>query len=145
MLSKKAKYAIKALVYLAKSEKEGPVLISDIAKGETIPQKFLEFILVVLKNQGLLHSQRGKNGGYQLAKPASEITVGKIVRIIDGPLAPINCVSVTAYQRCSDCKDEDACELHFVMQHVRDAIAQILDNTTLEDAINQKLPKGVIL
>ena len=145
MLSKKAKYAIKALIYLSKSEKEGPVLISEIATSEGIPQKFLELILLSLKNQGILHSQRGKNGGYMLGKPASEITVGALVRIIDGPLAPVNCVSVTAYQRCVECKDEGTCEIHFVMQHVRDAIAAILDKTSLEDAINHKLPVGINL
>jgi Rrf2 family protein len=133
MLSKKAKYALKALLFLSRPSDRGLVLISEIATAERIPRKFLEAILVDLKVHGLLHSLRGKNGGYKLAKDPDEISVGAVVRIIDGPLAPIPCVSHLYYRRCEECKDETSCEIRIVMKKVRDSTAQILDNTSLED------------
>lgn len=133
MLSSKAKYGLKAMVHLATREGEGSVLISDIAEAEHIPKKFLDAILLELKNHGLLASKKGKGGGYTLARPAARIHVGDIVRILDGPLAPVPCVSRTAYRRCEDCADETACAIRLVMQDVRDAIAAILDNATLAD------------
>lgn len=110
----------------------GVVQIKDIAEREKIPAKFLEQILLTLKNAGLLHSKMGIGGGYYLAKPASDINLGQIVRILDGPLAPINCVSQSAYEPCG-CPDEQTCGLRLVMLDVRNAIAQILDQTTLAD------------
>jgi len=106
--------------------------IKDISRLENIPTKFLEQILLALKNAGLLQSKMGFGGGYHLAKPASEINLGQIVRILDGPLAPIRCVSQMAYEPC-DCPDEQSCGLRMVMGDVRNAIANILDNTILAD------------
>ena len=106
MLSKKAKYALKALLYLTKNRNKGLVVISDIAREERIPRKFLEAILVDLKTNGILHSVRGKHGGYSLAKNPSEVSVGNVIRMIDGPLAPIPCVSHLYYRRCEECADD---------------------------------------
>ncbi|WP_096701401.1 Rrf2 family transcriptional regulator [Magnetospirillum sp. 15-1] len=146
MLSSKAKYGLKAMVYLARHEGLGPVLIADIAEAERIPKKFLDAILLEMKNDGLLSSKKGKGGGYTLAKPAVRIMVGDIVRLLDGPLAPVPCVSRTAYRRCEDCADETACAIRAVMQDVRDAIAAILDNTTLSDMINRRgRPEAVLM
>ena len=108
------------------------IQIKEIAEREHIPAKFLEQILLSLKNAGLLHSKMGVGGGYYLAKPASEISLGHIVRVLDGPLAPINCVSQLAYEPCG-CPDEETCGLRLVMLDVRNAISDILDNTTLAD------------
>jgi Rrf2 family protein len=132
MLSSKAKYGLKAMVHLARRQGEGAILIADIAERERIPRKFLDAILLELKTRGFLASKKGKGGGYALAKPAASIAVGDIVRVLDGPLAPVPCVSRTAYRRCEDCADETVCAVRAVMQDVRDAIAHILDNTTLE-------------
>ena len=133
MLSKKAKYALKALLYLTKNADKGLVLISEIATAERIPRKFLEAILVDLKTQGVLQSTRGKNGGYSLAKNPAQVSVGNIVRMIDGPLAPIPCVSHLYYRKCDECLDEETCEIRLVMKKVRDATAAILDTTYLAD------------
>ena len=133
MLSKKAKYALKALLYLSRQHERGLVTISDIAEKERIPRKFLEAILVDLKTNGLLQSVRGKNGGYYLAKNPAQISVGNIIRMVDGPLAPIPCVSHLYYRKCDECKDEATCEIRIVMKKVRDATAEILDNTFLSN------------
>lgn len=133
MLASKAKYGLKAMVYLARKEGEGSVLIAEIAEKEHLPKKFLDAILLELKNNGMLSSKKGKGGGYILAKPAARIKVGDIVRVLDGPLAPVPCVSRLSYKRCPDCVDETTCAVRLVMQEVRDAIATILDNTTLAD------------
>ena len=125
------------MVHLALHEGKGPSLIADVAEAERIPKKFLDTILLELKNQGLLSSKKGKGGGYVLARPAARILVGDIVHILDGPLAPIPCVSRSAYRRCDDCIDETACTVRAVMQDVRDAIAGILDNTSLSDMISR--------
>ncbi|OJX70519.1 Rrf2 family transcriptional regulator [Magnetospirillum sp. 64-120] len=145
MLSSKAKYGLKAMVYLARHGADGSVLIADIAEAESIPKKFLDAILLELKNRGLLSSKKGKGGGYTLAKPANSIMVGDIVRVLDGPLAPVQCVSRTAYRRCDDCRDETACAVRAVMGEVRDAIAAILDNTTLADMAQMKAPEPVLM
>ena len=131
MLSKKAKYGLTALIHLAKKQNDGPVLISYLAKKGRIPQKFLELILLELKNEGILQSKKGRGGGYFLARPAELIRIGQVIRIIDGPLAPIACVSETAYEKCAECTDEKNCAIRNVMKKVRDSIAQILDSTTL--------------
>ncbi|WP_041042695.1 RrF2 family transcriptional regulator [Paramagnetospirillum magnetotacticum] len=146
MLSSKAKYGLKAMVYLARHEGLGPVLIADIAQSERIPKKFLDAILLEMKNQKLLSSKKGKGGGYTLAMPAARIMVGDIVRVLDGPLAPVSCVSRSAYRACDDCTDEAACTIRAVMQDVRDAIAAILDNTTLADMANRRgRPEPVLI
>lgn len=134
MLSKKAKYGLKAMFYLGKHYGKGQVLIADLAEQENIPKKFLELILLELKRGGLLFSKMGKGGGYSLSKPADEITVGQIVRILDGPLAPIPCVSKSAYRKCDECDNEKTCEIRKIMMQVRDASAAILDHTTLAEA-----------
>lgn len=133
MLSRKAKYALKALLVLAEHPPGEPVLISRIAKRERMPQKFLELILLDLKNHGLLQSRKGPRGGYSLGKLPSEIRLGTVVRIMDGPLAPVPCVSETAYHRCEECVDEATCGVRMLMQNVRNSTAQILDGTTLAD------------
>lgn len=137
MLSKKTKYGLRALFYLAKEYDKGAILIAQLAKSEDIPQKFLEAILLELKNKGILHSKKGKGGGYALARSPKEITMGQVVRILNGPLAPVSCVSQSAYHKCDECKAEEHCEIHAVMKEVRDAMANILDHTSLFDAINK--------
>ena len=139
MLSHKAKYGLKAAFYLARHYEDGPVLISDLAAAEYIPKKFLEHILLELKKQGVLYSRMGKGGGYSLAKSPDKIYLGQIIRILDGPLAAVQCVSKSAYVRCVECKDERTCEISKVMKHVRDATAHILDRTSLADAMHAKL------
>jgi len=132
-LSKRGEYGLRAMIHLANADTEnGLVQIKEIAKTEKIPIKFLEQILLTLKNAGLLQSRSGVGGGYYLARAASEIDLGQIVRILDGPLAPVRCVSQMAYEPC-DCPDEKTCGLRMVMLDVRNAIADILENTTLED------------
>lgn len=131
MLSKKAKYAIKALLALADGGRDAPVRIADLALKEHIPPKFLEAILLGLKNQGILQSRKGKGGGYLLARDPADIYLGQIVRMFDGPLAPVPCASQTAYVPCADCRNEAVCGVHLAMKEVRDATAKILDGTSL--------------
>lgn len=130
-LSKRGEYGLRAMVALAAAQ-GGVMPMKEIAQREQIPLKFLEQILLALKNAGLLQSRMGMGGGYYLARPANEITLGQIVRVLDGPLAPIRCVSKMAYQPCA-CPDETTCGLRLVMLDVRNAIADILDHTTLFD------------
>ena len=137
MLSMKAKYGLRALAALAKEHGNGPILISDIASTESIPHKFLELILLDLKRKGILQSKRGKGGGYALSRRPSDISVGEVIRALDGPLALLPCVSQTAYQRCDECVDEVTCGIRHVMKEVRDATATILDGTTLEDLLTR--------
>ena len=131
MLSNKAKYALRALFALSKKYDQGPVLISDLAAEEGIPKKFLELILLELKNQGILQSKKGKGGGYFLGKNPDSITLGQVIRILDGPLAPLPCVSQIAYRKCDECEDEATCGIRIVMKEVRDATARILDSASL--------------
>ncbi len=141
MLSQKCKYALQALLTLAREPSQELLLVSDIAERERLPKKFLEAILLELNRNGLVRSRRGRGGGYALAKPADLITFGQVVRIIDGPLAPLSCVSVNYYRRCEDCRDEMTCEIRKVMRRVRDAIAAELDGTSLQDALVTGIPK----
>ena len=138
MLSKKAKYAIKALLALAEHGSEEPMRIADLAREEHIPPKFLELILLVLKNHGILQSRKGKGGGYLLGRDPKDIFLGQIVRMFDGPLAPVPCASQTAYVRCADCRDEAICAVRLAMKEVRDATAKILDGTSIA-ALQQKI------
>ena len=135
-LSKRGEYGLRAMMRLAEIHQpsDEPVLtqIKNLSEWENIPQKYLEQILLALKNAGLLNSKKGMHGGYYLAKEPHEITLGQIVRVLDGPLAPIRCVSQIAYEPC-DCLDEDTCGLRMIMLDVRNAIANILDNTSLAD------------
>ena len=138
-LSKRGEYGLRAMIYLATPGADGraPVVqIREISRREQIPAKFLEQILLTLKNAGFLHSKMGVGGGYYLTKPPSEITLGQIFRVLDGPLAPIRCVSHMAYEPCG-CPDEQTCGLRLVMGDVRNAITDILDHTSLED-VNQR-------
>jgi Rrf2 family protein len=132
-LSKKGKYALRALYYLGRENGKGPVLIATVAAAEQIPQKFLELILLQLRDRGIVQSKKGKGGGYSLAKPPAEITIGSIVRIIDGPLAPLPCASETAYRKCDECVDERRCGTRIVMRQVRDAMSAILDHMSIAD------------
>jgi len=132
-LSKRGEYGLRAMISLAEAQKDSPtgmVQIKEISAREQIPAKFLEQILLALKNAGLVQSKMGVGGGYYLARAPKEITLGQIVRMLDGPLAPIRCVSQMAYEPCG-CPDEETCGLRMVMGDVRNAIANILDNTTL--------------
>ncbi len=139
MLSQKAKYALKAMLALAAQPSGELLQAQDIANQQNIPKKFLDLILIDLRRNGLVHSQRGKLGGYVLGRPAENITFAQVIRIIDGPLAPIPCASLTGYRRCADCKDEKACGVRLVMREVRDAVASILDATTLSSLDGGKL------
>jgi Rrf2 family protein len=135
MLSQKAKYALRALLSLAEAPQGETVLISEIATKHRIPKKFLEQILLDLKNHGLVRSWRGRSGGYALLKSASEISFGQVLRIIDGPLAPLPCVSGLAYRKCSDCADETNCRLRRVFAMSHRATVAVLDRTTIADAL----------
>ena len=137
MISKKTKYGLKALIYLAREYDKGPTLIADLARDERIPKKFLELILLALKNKGVLQSKKGKGGGYYLGRPPAKISMGEVVRLLEGPLAPVPCVSVMAYAKCEECIDEQTCGIRLVMKDVRDAIADILDGTTLADVLDR--------
>jgi Rrf2 family protein len=141
-LSKRGEYALRALINLGLARELGrPMLqIRELAEHENIPVKFLEQILAQLKGAGYLDSRRGKRGGYFLKKPMGRIAIGEIVRLIDGPLAPIRCVSQTAYDPCS-CPDENHCGLRILMLDVRNAIAGILDRHTLADVVGVTLKK----
>src|SRR6476620_1003194 len=133
MLTRKSKYGLKALLVLAEEADQGPVLISELADRQRLPRKFLEAILLELKRAGLLHSKKGKGGGYVLGRKPTEITVGQVIRVLGGPLALTPCVSQTAYRKCDECLDEEECGVRLAMKEVRDATAKILDNTTLAD------------
>jgi Rrf2 family protein len=139
MISQKAKYALRALIALAKADPKEPLLISGIAAGQRIPRKFLEQILLELKHYGLVVSRRGKLGGYALLKPASEITFGQVLRLVDGPIAPLPCLSMTAYRRCADCQDEGTCEIRRVFARVVAAERAVLDKTTIADALSAEV------
>ncbi|MDO8579898.1 MAG: Rrf2 family transcriptional regulator [Candidatus Omnitrophota bacterium] len=144
MISKRTKYALHALIYLAQKHDKGIVLIDEIAKSQKMPKKFLETILLDLKNHGFLLSKRGKGGGYRLARDPKQIMMGSIIRIVEGPLAPVSCVSQTAYQKCHECRDEASCGIRMIMKEVREAIAKILDNTSLEDTITRSKSKEAL-
>jgi Rrf2 family protein len=132
MLSMKAKYALRALMVMARNEKK-MLASKTIAQAADVPQKFLDNILQELRHQGVVDSKRGIFGGYFLAKPSSEIMVGDLIRMIEGPLAPIGCASITAYKKCDDCPDENACEIRKIMVEVRNAIANVLDGKSIHD------------
>lgn len=133
MISQKAKYALRALVALARAGDS--MMIGEIAAKERIPRKFLEQILLELKRHGILMSKRGKFGGYQLLMPASQITFGQVLRILDGPIAPLPCLSRIAYRRCADCRTEDDCEIRRVFARVAVSAREVLDRTTIADSL----------
>jgi Rrf2 family protein len=137
MISKKTLYAFKALIHLAGAPSGQPVLIADLARDEMIPKKFLEFILLSLRKGGLLQSRIGKGGGYNLAIPASSITVGSIVRILEGDIAPVQCLSETNYARCEECKDEETCGIRLVLSDVHVTLNKVLEGLTLADMLER--------
>jgi Rrf2 family protein len=135
MLSRKTKYGLKALIYIAKQGGPVPVLISDIATNECIPRKFLETILLELKNAGILGSKKGKGGGYYLLKDPNNITMATLIRELEGPIALLPCVSLNFYQKCTDCPHEEKCSLNRFMAQVRDNTLSLLQQKSLQDLI----------
>jgi Rrf2 family protein len=131
MLSKKTKYGLRALLALAAEGGSKPVQVSELAEKQRLPRKFLEAILLELTRHGLLLSKKGRGGGYLLSRKPGDITVGQVMRALEGPLALTPCVSVTAYRRCEECIDEETCGIRLAMKEVRDATSHILDNTSL--------------
>lgn len=140
MLTKKGKYGLKALIHLARLQSGETAFVADIAAKNNISKKFLDTILLELRNGGLLRSKKGPGGGYALSKPAREIFIGHAIRILDGPLAPIRCASKTAYEPCDDCDHPEDCQIRAAMTDVRDAIATILDNMSLEELAAKNSP-----
>jgi Rrf2 family protein len=138
MITKKTKYAIIALIYLAKVFDKGPVLIREIAESENIPQKFLEAILVDLKNAGILNSKKGKGGGYYLLKKPDEVNLATIIRLFDGPIALLPCATYVYYEKCEECKDENTCGIRNVIKEVRDETVRILKEATLAEIIRRE-------
>ncbi|MFT3945664.1 MAG: Rrf2 family transcriptional regulator [Agriterribacter sp.] len=134
MLSKKTQYAFKALMYMAQAEKDGPILIAEIARKKKIPLKFLENILLELKNVGILDSKKGKGGGYFFKERPADITLARIMRLLDGPIALLPCVSLNFYERCKNC-DEKNCALRDTLILARDATLRILEKKTVADLI----------
>ena len=132
MLSKKSQYAFKALMYLAQNNDKGPVLIAEISKKKKIPLKFLENILLELKKAGILESKKGKGGGYYFAVNPSEVPMAKVMRLLDGPIALLPCVSLNFYEKCKNC-DEKSCGLHDMMTLVRDTTLKVLERKTVAD------------
>lgn len=141
-ISKKAEYGLRAMINLGIAQEVGHdrVPASTLAQADNLPLKFLEQILMHLREAGYVETQRGKNGGYFMAKPTQSVKIGELVRLLDGPLAPISCASMTAYERCS-CPDETHCGLRMLMIDVRNAIANILDRYSLHDVVEITLRK----
>jgi len=135
MLSKKTKYGLKALTFLANQKDREPVQISEIAKHENISQKFLESILLTLRRTGILGSKKGKGGGYYLIKEPSDIPMTTVMRVLEGPIAMVPCVSLNFYEKCDDCPNEDVCAVNKLMLKVRDSALEIYRNNTLADLI----------
>lgn len=137
-LSKKTQYTLRALYALARNHGKGPTLIAKLARQEAIPQDFLENILLNLKRDGLVESKKGKGGGYALAQDPAKVTLGTVIRMIEGPLAPLPCASETAYRKCDECIDDRFCGTKMIMRQVRDSTAAILDHTTLADVCRRE-------
>jgi Rrf2 family protein len=141
VISQKAKYALRALVALCRAREGGtPQMIAEISRAQAIPKKFLEQILLELKRHGIVVSRRGRQGGYVLLRAPENVTFGEILRLIDGPIAPLPCLSKVAYRRCADCADEGTCEVRHVFARVAEATRDVLDRTTLADAVRGKAP-----
>jgi Rrf2 family protein len=140
MISQKARYALKALVALARADDS--MIIGEIAEQQQIPRKFLEQILLDLKHHGIVASRRGRLGGYGLLTPPDQITFGRVLRIIDGPIAPLPCLSRIAYRRCPDCKIEAKCEIRRVFGRVAESLRDVLDRTTIAEAIGGRWPEA---
>jgi len=145
VLTKKGKYGLKAMVHLAGLKPDELAQVADIAETNSISKKFLDHILTELRHAGLVYSKKGKGGGYALARPATEIPVGAIVRALDGPLAPIPCASVSAFRPCEDCADPATCAVRLMMVDARNAIADVLDGCTLAEMRARSLANDPIL
>ena len=143
MISQKAKYAFKALFHLAEQPEGVSVQIEEIARAESIPRKFLEHILLDMKKKGIVASRRGRSGGYVLVKNPAEMTIGYVLRAVDGPIAPLPCISRTAYRRCSDCQDEKTCIVRRLFADTYTAQLLLMDATTLADALAGRNPSQV--
>ena len=130
-LTKRTQYTLRALYALARLYGRGPVLINQLAEDEAIPKKFLEQILLSLKSLGLVSSKKGKGGGYMLVQPPTQITLASVIRMMEGPLAPLPCASETRFRKCDECVDAETCGTRIIMREVRDSIAEILERTTL--------------
>jgi Rrf2 family protein len=141
-LSKRSEYGLKALIDLAAYHGQGVMQAPQIARKHDISLKFLEQILLDLRRAGILHSRQGIHGGYYLALPPEQITIGQVVRILDGTIAPIRCVSRMSYERCT-CPDENLCELRLIMLDVRNAISSVLDNISLADIVQNAIDRTV--
>lgn len=140
MISQRAKYALRALLALCKAPPEASLMIAEISDKQAIPKKFLEQILLDLKRAGIVASRRGRLGGYVLVRPADKLTFGEVLRLIDGPIAPLPCLSKIAYRRCNDCADEATCEIRHVFAGVVKVQREVLDHTTFADATGGRLP-----
>jgi Rrf2 family protein len=147
MLSKKTKYAIKALVLLGKNKADSPMHIAEIAEKENIPKKYLESILGELRNAGFLYSRKGSGGGYVLGKPPEEILLVQILRLTDGPIAMVSCASMNYYHKCDECIDEATCGIKQTFIKIRDASLKILTDTSIADLIKKEgaLEKNLLL
>lgn len=137
MLSAKTKYGIKALAFMARQSDKSPVQIATIAENENISQKYLESILLTLRKSGFLGSKKGKGGGYYLLRNPEDIKMSSVMRILEGPIAMVPCVSLNFYEKCDDCPDENACAVHNLMIEVRDSTLNIFNNKSLADLISQ--------
>jgi Rrf2 family protein len=138
MISKKTKYALKAMEYMAKNTSDRPVLIAELAEAENIPRKFLEFILLSLRKGDLLTSRIGKGGGYRLARDPSEITIGSIIQILEGGLSLVHCLNGNGTKRCEEGHDPSCCGIHLVMVDMKKSITSVLETTTLADIISKE-------
>ena len=138
VISKKSKYALNALLHLARKHGEGPVLISTISTDENIPQKFLESILLDLRNAGILSSKKGKGGGYYLLKKPEEVNIAQVLRIFDGAIALLPCVTFNFYERCEECKDEEVCAIREAFKEVRDESVRIFKEHTLRSMVDRE-------
>ena len=144
MISQKARYALRALLYLAARGGDTPIQISEIAEAERLPRKFLEQILAELKKPGIVQSHRGRSGGYSLGRAAKDISFADVLRVTDGPLALSPCVSVMAYRKCDDCFEETVCAIRKALLAARDATAEILESRNLAQAAAQLKRSGAI-
>jgi Rrf2 family protein len=142
-LSKRTQYSLRALYALARKAGQGPVLITQLAEEEAIPKRFLEQILLSLKSRGLVYSKKGKGGGYYLAHSPDRITLASVIRLTEGPLAPLPCASETQFRKCDECLDAETCGTRIIMREVRDAIAAILEQTTLQ-TVCRKVDRAVL-
>lgn len=133
MLSKRTKYGLKALAFIARNSEGNPVAVSEIAKSENIPQKFLESILLTLRKSGILSSRKGKGGGYYLIKSPEQVPMTDIIRVLEGPIAMLPCVSLNYYEKCADCPNEQTCKVNKLMVKVRDNTLKVFRNNTLAD------------